>query len=295
MHWYTAYGLSIASELLLTNLPPASNKSDVVISLGNVKNLPVTSDASAAEDIRVTGDEIWCSSKGVARFLVKEGRELIVDPEPTADEANLRSTVLELGLPLLLVQRGSLVLHASSVAINDVAFILCGDSGSGKSALAFALYTLGCALVADDIVSIRFRARIPEVAPSYPEIGMWPDVLEYFGHDPVRFKKQDQTSEKRVYPVQGRFHHESLPLGGVYVLNNGSDTKIEPISKRQALRELDEQSWCICKSENPVDSTHFFQYADLVRTAEIRRLTVPRSLKRIFEVAHMVRAEAVGD
>lgn len=44
----------------------------------------------------------------------------------------------------------SQMMHASAVAVNDQAVLLCGPSGSGKSSLALQLIALGGQLIADD-------------------------------------------------------------------------------------------------------------------------------------------------
>jgi HPr kinase/phosphorylase len=57
-------------------------------------------------------------------------------------------------------------LHASCVAVGDRALLILGPSGSGKSALALRLVSLGAMLVADDrteltVEGIRLVARCP--------------------------------------------------------------------------------------------------------------------------------------
>lgn len=58
-------------------------------------------------------------------------------------------------------------LHASTVAINARAVVICGKSGAGKSALALELLALGATLVADDITeltveNVRLIATCPQ-------------------------------------------------------------------------------------------------------------------------------------
>jgi len=48
-------------------------------------------------------------------------------------------------------------LHASCVAWQDRGVLICGPSGSGKSALALQLMALGCTLVADDRTQLARR------------------------------------------------------------------------------------------------------------------------------------------
>ncbi|TNF20826.1 MAG: serine kinase [Rhodobacteraceae bacterium] len=49
------------------------------------------------------------------------------------------------------------VLHASTVAFRGRGVLICGRSGSGKSALALQLMALGAGLVADDRTEITAR------------------------------------------------------------------------------------------------------------------------------------------
>lgn len=67
--------------------------------------------------------------------------------------------------------------HATTVAVDDVAVMITGPSGSGKSALALELIGLGAQLVADDLSQIIMLDGAPFViAP--PEM---PGVIEARG------------------------------------------------------------------------------------------------------------------
>ena len=80
---------------------------------------------------------------------------------------------------------GQVLIHASSVSINDLAVVIRGASGTGKSALALHLMALGGALVADDrtVLSAGDNAVIahkPETLPNMIEargIGLLPAHL----------------------------------------------------------------------------------------------------------------------
>ena len=74
------------------------------------------------------------------------------------------------------------LLHASTVAIENLAVVIRGASGSGKSALALQLMALGGELIADDQTALEIRgdevfARKPATLPNMIEargIGLLP-------------------------------------------------------------------------------------------------------------------------
>ena len=56
------------------------------------------------------------------------------------------------------------IIHASSVALAGRAVLICGASGSGKSALALELVSRGAGLIADDRTLLRLQDGVPMAA-----------------------------------------------------------------------------------------------------------------------------------
>lgn len=68
-------------------------------------------------------------------------------------------------VPLLLAQRGDLVLHAAAVLDDEGgAMLLCGPSGRGKSTLSMALAARGVRLLCEDGVVVTFGTGAPPTA-----------------------------------------------------------------------------------------------------------------------------------
>jgi ABC-type glutathione transport system ATPase component len=76
----------------------------------------------------------------VGAFLVRGGREIMIDAVPGVDARTLRLSLLGPALALVLHQRGRFVLHASTVAVAGSAIAFLGEKGWGKSTIAAALY-----------------------------------------------------------------------------------------------------------------------------------------------------------
>lgn len=177
--------------------------------------------------------------EGVARYLVREGREITVEPAGKADEA-VTAFLLGSVLAACLKQRGVLTLHAGSLSAGGGAVLFAGHSGSGKSTLLAALLERGHTLLGDDVAGIapdggaRFLAL-----PAYPSLRLWGDAIRTFGWEgrvqgPVR-----KGLEKYWVPAR-RFHESPLPVRAVFVLGrNGGDTaEIRALPRAAAFRQL---------------------------------------------------------
>ena len=90
---------------------------------------------------------------GVARYLVREGREIVVERAGNDDGA-VTAFLLGSVLAACLQQRGILTLHASAMATDDGAVLFAGHSGVGKSTLMAALTERGYAMLSDDVTGI---------------------------------------------------------------------------------------------------------------------------------------------
>jgi hypothetical protein len=117
--------------------------------------------------------------EGVGRFLVRGGREVRVDVDPSAEDRVWRLSLFGPVLGLLLIQRGLLVLHGAAVASSRGAVLLLGGNGSGKSSLAAELCRRGYRLLTDDVVAIESPAGAhPRALTGVPLIKLWREAAD---------------------------------------------------------------------------------------------------------------------
>jgi hypothetical protein len=195
-------------------VPGGSRPADVSIRFGTVDRVQIGLDvwppALKAHVWQADGE--FCLSQGQAgSFLVRRGREVVVDPLPGVDERVLRLFVLGAVLGVLLQQRGFLTLHASVVALDGEAVAFCGAAGAGKSTLARALYGNAHPFLTDDIAAVRRRDGRLVVVPGFPQVKLWPDAARSVGDDPERLPRLDPDSDKRGRRVTDLFQEDAIP------------------------------------------------------------------------------------
>lgn len=103
------------------------------------------------------------------------------------------------------------VLHASTVAFQGRGVLICGRSGSGKSALALTLMALGAGLIADDRteVTVRDGAVIASCPPAISGRieARFIGILAAVPHGPAPLALAvdlDRTEDQRLPPVRWR-------------------------------------------------------------------------------------------
>jgi hypothetical protein len=126
VHLYHAYGLGIHSAVPLPELVAVGElEVDVVIQLGRIRSSPLAT-FGTGRNFHIAEGEAYLFWDQVGTFLVRSGREIIIEPSPGVEERLLRLPLLGTVFAILLYQRGALVLHSSAVSVNGVAIAFLG-------------------------------------------------------------------------------------------------------------------------------------------------------------------------
>lgn len=180
-------GLIVESDIEIPNpvSAPSGPGYDVLIRLGAVNGY---ADAVPCGDgiTAVTPDgRVLLDVPDAGRFLIEDGERITVEPvSPAVRTADLLVYLLGTAFGALLMQRGIIPLHATTVRVGTRAVALCGESGAGKSTLGRALVEQGHALVADDVTPVRdigVGGAPPLCLPLVPFIKLWEESLQAFG------------------------------------------------------------------------------------------------------------------
>jgi hypothetical protein len=239
----------------------------------------------------VTDGETGLSMPGIGTFLVRDGREVLVDPDPDGNEALLQLALLGPVLAALLHQRGDLVLHASAVEIDGAAIGFLGGRGAGKSTMAAALLRRGYPLLTDDILAVSLEDGSPRVLPGFPQLKLWPDAVVALGGDPVLLPLVCEGEDKRAQTVAEFPPARSLPLACLYVLAGGDTLAIEQLSSRDAFLEVVSNSYGITWLHGVSGPGQFAARAELVRRVPVRRLRRPPGVDLVAPMTRLVEED----
>ena len=222
VHSYRICGLSVASDIVLPGLIAGEPDSvpQVTIQRGPVPE--ALREASAVGPTwQVAGKRFLLDVPNVARFLLKDGNEIVFAPESEATVEDVPIFILGTVFGILLHQREQIVLHASAVEVNGQAVAFCGSSGAGKSTLAAALAQRGYRLITDDICAITLSGGggAPIVHPDGRRLKLWAEAIENLELGSVKREPVRGCLEK--YYVEPRHATSAaLPLAAIYALRD---------------------------------------------------------------------------
>jgi hypothetical protein len=284
MYAYTGFNLGIHSELPLPELRTSNTQADVTISLGNLKDL---------QDKRSNSNNYFLGSiEGIGMLLVKEGREIILDLNPEIDESVLRPFILGAIISILLRQRGLLVLHASSVAINGEAVAFIGESGWGKSTLAEAFHSQGYSILTDDVMAVSVDEYQPLVIPSFPQVRLWSDTATAVGHAPGSLPSLSIETPKLSHILSDGFVQTPLPLKRIYVLDFGADFKIIPVDIQTSFVELMRHSREVQALNTTEQMSNYLRLCtSLLKQVPVYRLQRKRSLSVLSNLVDLIASD----
>ncbi|HKG36572.1 MAG TPA: hypothetical protein VKA89_09060 [Solirubrobacterales bacterium] len=230
----SAFGYQIDSELPLRRLRAANGSRGVLEVrradadlLGEAGRLSVLQEEdrlqpgnSFAIATVPEGLLVACSATGSYRIDARRGI-VLVDPRGPEDAWEHR--VLAVVLPLLLSERGDLVLHAAAIEYEGRALVFAGPTTRGKSTLALAFARFGRPVLSEDGVVIG-----PESGPM-----VWP------GASGIRVREPGSAAAPRRVEYVGETDPPPVPTGALVLLEErGAELRVEPLAGAEALTAL---------------------------------------------------------
>ncbi|MBS1157634.1 MAG: HPr kinase [Proteobacteria bacterium] len=235
---YRIYGLNVLSTLEFPELDVADPVSvvDITIEFGLLPAALPTVEAQGPVWQFGSG-QFLLAIPNVARYLINQGRQILIDAEPNTALGDIRLYLLGSVFGVLLHQRGFLALHASAIEVNGRVIAFAGHSGAGKSTLVAHLRQRGYRVLSDDLLVVDFDNSGNSIAhSSFARLKLWADALQHIEHAPELLVRDHSRLEKFHLQLDRHQPDIPLPLGAVFVLEaNEVDDEIHI----ETLRGLD--------------------------------------------------------
>jgi hypothetical protein len=290
---YRVYGLVVASDIVCPELPSGSGPVDARIRYGAVAET-LEGATRHGSYFELAPGRTLVSARGVARFLVVGGTEIVVDPDAGASESLVQTYLLGSALGALLQQRGLLVLHGSSVVASDRAVVFLGPSGRGKSTLASAMHARGYPVIADDLTALARGADgtlcvLP--GPGCVRVDAQSQALS--GLASAGVPRVGTRLDKTVLRLRAGTPAAPLPLGGLFVLTAPAHPVMEvlPIEGVDRFRTVVENLYRPEFVEAVADSVALYRHCvAAARAADMYRVAWPCDSERYATLVDAVAA-----
>lgn len=242
---YQLAGLRITSNI---TLPLALAPKDNPLASGNevtirLASLPAYLPPGAAKfpDAEFDGKSLLLSVPDDVRFLIREGKEILVDPMPGAAENDVLAYLLGSAFGALCHQHDILPLHSSAIDVDGGCVAFVGTSGAGKSTLIAALAGRGHQVISDDVCFLRLGEESSIMAwPGIGRIRLWEDAVAALGLGGANIQREFRGYNKFLVPVRPP---EPLlsprRLLGVYELEDADDETGPNIIRIQGARAVE--------------------------------------------------------
>lgn len=293
---YQAYGLQIASELPLPELlrSESDDRPDVRISLGPVPdNLDDPLDTGVLFD--ASPSQFLLRMPAIAKYLVRNGDEIVIEPAPEATEHEVRVFMLGSCVGALLHQREFLVMHAAAIADDDGAVLFAGASGVGKSTLLGELLNRGHAMVVDDVCAVTTSdVGNATVMPGYPRTRLWADAAKKLDVDTEDLERTRPSIEKFERQVPDQFWNAPARFRRLYILgvHNQPDISVERLPALNSFSVVLHNTYRGKFIEGlAMRSTHFALATLVASSVTISRVKRPAAGFDLAELADAIEAD----
>lgn len=298
MFHYKAFGLEISSEIELPGMVMGSDNQDVRIILGEVDPSQVIQAEVKGPNYLVSNGDVYMWWDDIGKVKISDGE--LITAEPLADligsdEINLIPFLLGPVMALLLHQRGFLVLHGSSVKVQEGAVAFLGYRGNGKSTTAINLYKDGYPLVTDDILAIKFNTQgLPVVYPGYPHVRLNEDAYNQVKDNTDILTPIRTIVGKMFCDASYDFSPEPVILKRIYILERDNKIGVSSLKSQENLIDLIRHSVANRIFQHTAQRGNLIYCAQLVNNVSVKRLEISHSFSDIPELIRIVEKDLEG-
>lgn len=300
MNKYKAFGLIIETELVFTELLPyVGEEVDVTIIKGTVPEA-VNDLVVDTPTVKIGKDCYLWDIKNLAKYLVKQGSEVIIEPYKGATFEEIKHYLLGSCMGALLYQRRILPIHGSCIHVKGEGLLLTGESGAGKSTVAAIMTRKGYKVLSDDVTPvIQSEQGILMAYPSYPSQKLWHDAVQRIGIEEKVGPLHRISKDFHKYSLNINLHYEEKPIPLKVIIeivpSDSQDLKITEIRGSEKLELVSKN----CYRRFLVDAMELRQWyftlcLALAQKTKILRIERPKKKPMEQSIADLVLEKIWG-
>jgi hypothetical protein len=293
MFYYTAFGLTIASEFEFPEL--IINDQQVNIDV----RIQIGTTPKSIEGATLCGHNLWVSPtqclqqiEEVAYYYAENGNLVVVEPYANADQKSMRIYFLCSTMAAIIHQRKLIPLHASGIRTDKGVALIIGDSGAGKSTTIKALTNRGHKIFTDDVCVLRSNEGKIMGTPSYPVMKLWENSFDLLQLGKI-------NEEQRLWPdtnKYGVFFHDQFavqwePVVKVFILEKVGNERVRMEKQKgaKAFVAIGSNTYRGAYIEAmQLNILHFTIVNDLVKQSEVYQITRPAEGDSLSEVISII-------
>jgi hypothetical protein len=317
---YFLFGLSLASNLPIPELPPVSTPPSATDLHVHWQTAPDSVATASAADLAYISSytdragepalKIWSiPSANLLRLDYSDGAQFWVARDGKSvwstwpDRLSIEDTATYLLGPVLglvLRLRGVTCLHASAIVFGDSAAAFVGPEGAGKSTTAAALAREGHTVLSDDIVALHEERGHFLVKPAYPYLCLWPESVAslYGSADALPAFAADY--DKRCLSLAReslRFAKSPVPLACIYILGERTEDPaplIELLPAQDAFVTLVANTYATKMLDSDMRRREFETLGRLMQAVPVRRVRAHSDPARIPDLCAAIRKDVAS-
>ncbi|OGV26422.1 MAG: hypothetical protein A3F18_03660 [Legionellales bacterium RIFCSPHIGHO2_12_FULL_37_14] len=258
--------------------------------------LPITAERKKA--IQCDSQQFYLKVTHVAQFLAQPEQNYIFieKSNPEVTDASIQAWLYGTIYAYMLQYHGYLVLHGSSILMNNRAVIISGKSGAGKSTLASVLVQNGYSFITDDLVVIKRNDEGQYcIIPGPTKLKLWHDSMQFFKYNTEDATLISKNKEKYAIPVTDSCSYPLIPISAFYELNINQQANkhyCEQLHGARALKTLMQNAYRYFMLEPLGKLQNFFQgCSGLSQQVSVNKLTRTDNFYDIFSMIEHIKCQ----
>lgn len=296
-HYYRIGGLVARSNHEIRNAHPAPDQerryADLTISFRQQPFQPLPEWKRLSPFVSGNKFQIFFSVPGVADFLVTRGHSIEIHAAPGSPWNSIELYLLGSAMGVIYHQRHTQPLHAACVTNGDSAIALAGDSGEGKSTLAYVMSLRDYDLLTDDLAPITQHGDTILVHREKPTFKIWKQTADHFSV-PVDGLDAVSNRDDKYYLPARHSRVETCPLKALVILATDQRCHrptLQPVSRLQALAAIRQHTYRNFLLPIIWEEGSFLKHSlRLLEAITIWRLVRPRNLANLEEAADAIQS-----